>query len=166
MDKNEARLYEIFEEIGITEYSVFEHPAITSVEEADALDLMMGGLNLKNLLIREKKAGRFYMVIIDVHRRMDLKHFKEVTGWGKVNFASPEEMWDLLQVIPGAVTPLAVFNDTEKMITVVLGNEFAAAPEDEIVSFHPCRNTATLSMKHGDFRKFLEHMGCQVICEV
>jgi len=165
VDKNESKIYEIFKALNIVEYQVREHVAIFSTEDSDRYGLAMEGLNLKNLLIREKKTETFFLVIIDEHTQMDMKHFKEVTGWKKVRFADENELWELLHLSPGAVTPLALFNDIEHRIKVVLGKDIVIAPEDEKISFHPCRNTATLTMRKGDFLKFLEYMGNDIILE-
>jgi len=165
MDDNEKRFYDLLNELGITEFTIHEHDAIFSADDADEKGLIMDGLNLKNLLIKDKKAGDYYMVILDDHRHMDARHFKEVAGGGKTRFANEDEMWQLLKLTPGSVTPFALFNDTEKQITVVLEKQIADAEDDELVNFHPCRNTATLSMKKCDFMKYLKSMGNKVILE-
>ncbi len=164
-DIMEKRLYEIFEEIGVNDYSVKYHEPILTIEQADEFGLAMEGLNLKNLFLREKKTGRFFMLILDDHRQTDLKYFKEVAGWRQVSFAKEEELMEILGVGVGTVTPLALFHDVEKCVVVVLDKEIAEAPDMEKVSFHPCRNDATLTMTKGDFLKFLNYVGNKVIFE-
>ena len=161
----EEKLYEIFKEIGIENYSVKYHEPILTIEQADKFGLAMEGLNLKNLFLREKKTGRFFMLIIDDHRQTDLKYFKEVAGWRQVSFAKEEELMEVLGLMPGSVTPLALFHDQEKRVVVVLGKEIVEALENEKVSFHPCRNDATLTMTKEDFLKFLSFVGNEVIFE-
>ena len=161
----EQKLYDIFKDIGIEDYTVKYHEPILTIEQADEFGLAMEGLNLKNLFLREKKTGRFFMVIIDDHRQTDLKYFKEVAGWRQVSFAKEEELMDVLGLEPGSVTPLALFHDVEKCVIVVLGREISEASDLEKVSFHPCRNDATLTMTKKDFLKFLSHMGNTVIFE-
>ncbi|MGF6374985.1 Ala-tRNA(Pro) deacylase [Clostridiales Family XIII bacterium PM5-7] len=161
----EQRLYELLETLEIRDYEVHEHAAIASTQEADELGIKMEGMNLKNLLIKDKKAGRFFLVILDDHRHMEQKEFKAVTGWGKIRFANAEEMWELLKLKPGEVSPFGLMEDEEKRITVVLEKMITHAGEDELVNFHPYRNTATLSMKKKDFLRFLTHLGNPVIFE-
>ena len=161
----EQKLYDIFKDIGIEDYTVKYHEPILTIEQADEFGLAMEGLNLKNLFLREKKTGRFFMIIIDDHRQTDLKYFKEVAGWRQVSFAKEEELMDVLGLEPGSVTPLALFHDVEKCVIVVLGREISEASDLEKVSFHPCRNDATLTMTKKDFLKFLSHMGNTVIFE-
>lgn len=165
MDKNEAKLYDIFRELSITDYSVQEHEAIVTVEQGEAAGITVDGFDCKNLLIKEKKADKYYLVVIEAHRMMDMNHFKEVAGWKKVRFAHDEELFDLLGLVPGSVTPLALFNDTEKKITVVLGKELAEAGDDAKLLLHPCRNTASMTLKKGDFMKFLSRVGNEIIYE-
>ena len=162
---NEARLYEIFRTLGISDFTVQEHEAIVTVEQGEAAGITVDGFDCKNLLIKEKKADKYYMVVIEAHRMMDMTHFKEVTGWKKVRFAHDEELFDLLGLVPGSVTPLALFADTEKKTTVVLGKELAEAEDDAKLLLHPCRNTASMTLKKGDFMKFLAFVGCEIICE-
>ncbi len=165
MTENEEKLYQIFAEIGIKEYTVHEHEAIFTSKEAEDKGLIMDGLNLKNLLMKDKKSGRFFLVILDDHRRMDTAHFKKVTGWGKTRFANEEEMLSVLGLTPGSVSPFGLICDEEKLVTVVLEEKIVKAAETELVNFHPNRNTATLSMTKKDFLRFLEYIGNPVIFE-
>ena len=166
IDAGEARLYQIFEEIGITDYEIHEHQAVFTIAEIDEVGLDMPGLNLKNLLIKDKKDNQFYMVILDDHRHMDMKHFQELTGWSKkVRFANEEELMELLHLAPGSVSPFGIIHDRNHQVVVVLGREITAADEDALVNFHSNRNTATLSLKKSDFLRFLRHQETKLILE-
>ena len=69
------------------------------------------------------------------------------------------EFWDALPglgVQPGSVTPLAVINDTQKQVRLVLD---AAMFEAEAVLVHPLVNTATLIMPPADLLRFLAQCG-------
>ncbi len=166
MKEQETRLYQIFEEIGITEYTVNEHEAIYTSQEAEDAGLIFPGLNLKNLLLKDKKDNRFYLVILDDRRKMDRRHFKDLTGWSsKVTFADAEELMELLGLTPGSVSPFGLIFDEEKKVTVVLEKAITYAPETEPVNFHPNRNTATLSLSKRDFLRFLDFAGNPVIFE-
>lgn len=165
MEPYEGELYEVFRKIGITDYEIHEHKAIFSTKEAEEEGLTLPGLNLKNLLIKDKKTEHYYLVVLEDNRHMDTRHFKELTGWGKIRFAKAEEMWELLRLTPGSVSPFGLISDTEHRITVVLEKLITDASGEELVNFHPNRNTATLSMKKRDFLKFLGFVGNEVIFE-
>ena len=166
MDRNESKMYEIFNNLQITNYEVIEHQVVTSIDEVDEFDLSIADLNVKNLLLKEKKSDKYYLVIIDEHKKLDTKHFKEVVGWKKVQFSNDEQLMEVLGLPPRSVTPLSLFNDVDKKITVVLGKDIVDASDDKTIGHHPCRNNATLLMTKGDFMKFLDYMGNEVILEL
>ncbi len=165
MESSEARLYQIFRELEITEYCVHEHKAVFTSEEARREGLTMEGLNLKNLLVKDKKNNRFYLLVLEDRRHMDEKHFKKVTGWGKIRFAREEELWELLKLKPGSVSPYGLINDRYHQVAVVLDTAVLRAGPEEKVNFHPNRNTATLSVKKEDFLKFLAYTKNKIIWE-
>jgi hypothetical protein len=56
-----------------------------------------------------------------------------------------------------------LLNDKDDEVTLVVGHSIAAAPDDEIISFHPNDNRATVTLTVGDMRRVVEAMGCRVI---
>lgn len=59
-------------------------------------------------------------------------------------------------VDPGAVTPFALINDFEHVVTVVLDNRLFL---HEFLGFHPLCNNATTVIKSSDLKKFIESCG-------
>jgi Ala-tRNA(Pro) deacylase len=57
-----------------------------------------------------------------------------------------------LGVIPGAVSPFAVINDTQKQVRVVVD---LAVLRYERVNFHPLDNARTTAISGDDLMKFL-----------
>ena len=165
MTDSEKELYRVFKEIGITDYEIHEHPAVFTTEEAKEAGLVMPGLNLKNLLVKDKKDGRYFLVILTEERRMHEKEFRHLTGWSKIRFATAEELFSMLQLTPGSVSPFGLIHDQNHLVSVVLDKRIGKAPEKELVNFHPNRNTATLSLSKGDFMKFLHETGNTVFLE-
>lgn len=161
----EKELYEKLKELGITDYTVKEHPPLFSVEDVIANDCMMPGLNFKNLLIKDKKADTYYLVILEDSRKMENKYFKEFTGWGKIRFAHPEELFEKMGLKPGSVSPYGLLNNDEHDIIIVVDHSIIEAAEDELINFHPNRNTATLTVKKHQFVKYLESLGNKIIWE-
>ena len=161
----EKDLYAKLQELGITDYTIKEHPPLFSVEDVIANDCMMPGLNFKNLLIKDKKAETYYLVILEDSRKMENKYFKEFTGWGKIRFAHPEELYEKMGLKPGSVSPSGLLNNDEHDIIIVVDHAIAGAEEDELINFHPNRNTATLTVKKEQFVKYLESLGNKIIWE-
>ena len=65
-----------------------------------------------------------------------------------------------LGLIPGAVTPLGLINDTEKQVTVLIDEDLNT---NRRICFHPNVNNATVSILYEDFLKFLKWRGNKVV---
>jgi len=98
MEKDE-KLIKILEKLDIR-YKIYNHEPIKTINEAIEKNLDMPGLNLKNLLIKDKKNNEFYLMILDELKLFDSKKFKEVTNTKKISFATEEELFSLLKLTP------------------------------------------------------------------
>ncbi|MBQ9015785.1 MAG: hypothetical protein IJ109_06650 [Firmicutes bacterium] len=165
MNELQQEILTIFETLGLRDYTITEHEAIYTSEEAEKKGLILEGITPKNLLLRKKKTDRYFMVMSDWRRPADLKALKPLAVWGQVRFAREEEMIELTGVGAGALSPLALCRDRDHQITVVMAKEIAGAESETRINVHPGRNTATLSMWMCDLMRYLEHLGCSIICE-
>lgn len=134
-------------------YVLHEHPAVFTCQDAEKYCGNVPGLACKNLLLRDKKGQRFFLVILPANKRSDLKKFAQTVGESKLSFASPTVLMDKLGLEPGAVSPFGLLNDQKCEVEVYIDSQVYNA---EIVSFHPNRNTASVALSRDMFRKFLE----------
>lgn len=65
-------------------------------------------------------------------------------GARALSFASADDWKRMMRLIPGAVTPLGILNDTERKITLYLDRDFL---ENDLIDVHPNDNTATVWLK-------------------
>ena len=89
----------------------FSHAPVFTVEEAKLLREKQSGAHIKNLFLKNKK-GAMWLLTCQEDRAIDLKALGDFLGAGRLSFGSPERLLTYLGVLPGAVTPLAVINDT------------------------------------------------------
>jgi Ala-tRNA(Pro) deacylase len=141
-------------ELGITSRTV-DHDAVFTVEEAKALRGELPGGHIKNLFLRNKKED-MWLVVVEEDKRIDLKALGELLGAGKLSFGSPDRLMTYLGVLPGAVTPFSIINDTQRKVTVVLDQDLL---EKDPVNCHPLVNTKTTSLASQDLLRFLETEG-------
>src|SRR6476661_7420883 len=106
-------LFARLESLGIRTRTV-SHPAVFTVEEAKALRGSLPGGHVKNLFLRNKK-GAMWLVVAEEDRAVDLKALGAAIGAGRVSFGSPERLMAHLGVVPGAVTPLGLINDCDRL---------------------------------------------------
>lgn len=165
MEELEKQLYEELEKLNITDYTVHEHKALFHSDERDEAGAVLEGTTVKNLFLRRRKTDQYYLVVTDIFTHVVLKNLKKKVGWGNVRFSTPEELVEVLGVTPGSVTPLALLHDVNHQVTVVLTKEILRVGDDELINAHPCRNTASLSMRKSDFMKFLEYTGNEIFYE-
>lgn len=135
------------------EYVLHEHPAVYTCEDVEKRCGNVPGLACKNLLLRDKKGRRYFLVILPATKRTDLKKFAGIVGEDKMSFASPEALMDKLGLEPGAVSPFGLLNDKKNEVEVYVDSEVYNA---DVVSFLPNRNTASLELSGEMFRKFLQ----------
>lgn len=141
-------------------FEVTEHGPVYNMEEISKVPLPYPEANAKNLFVRDKKRRDFYIITVRGDKRVDLKEFRQKNGTRYLTFASPEELLELLGLIPGAVTPFGLLNDREGRVQLFLDEELTAPPG--LIGLHPNDNTATVWMKTADLIALLEEHGSTV----
>ncbi len=163
--EEKQKVYEILKELGIG-YKVCRHAPLVGAEDSHVSGYHQPGLNVKNLLLRDKKTEEIYMVVLKDDARLDFKKYKEVVGWSKkTSFADEEDLKKYLGVSRGACSVFSLINDREKKVRVVISEYITKAAEDEEISFHPNDNTATVTISVKDMKRFLIWTGNNVIFE-
>ena len=89
------------------------------------------------------------------NKRVDLKGFRRQHGLRALSFASTEELFSIMELTPGAVTPLGILNDTESRVHFYLDEEFIGNK----IGVHPNDNTATIWMKADDLMGLIQKHG-------
>lgn len=141
-------------ELGIAQRTV-DHPPLFTVEQSKALRGELPGGHTKNLFLRNKK-GAMWLVTSLEDRPLDLKKLGELLGGGRLSFGSAERLMRHLGVVPGAVTPMAIVNDPEGAVTLVLD---AGLLERDPVNVHPLTNDRTMALASADLIRFAEAVG-------
>ncbi|NMM45793.1 prolyl-tRNA synthetase associated domain-containing protein [Rhodospirillaceae bacterium KN72] len=155
MPKTEADLFATLDALGIDHRTV-DHAPLYTVEDSQRLRGELDGLHIKNLFLRDKKK-RLWLCTVEEDRIVDLKALKQRLGaQGNLSFGNPELLMEVLGVIPGAVTPFGVINDTDRQVTMVLD---ADIPTAETVNCHPLRNDRTTAVSGAGLMAFLKDQG-------
>jgi len=149
-----ASLLERLEEWGIG-YRLHTHPPVFTVDEARVHTGDLPGGHCKNLFLKDKKDRLWLATVLDA-RRVDLNALAKRLGAGRLSFGKPPLLAEVLGVTPGSVTPLAVINDRERRVQVLLDRALMAHAE---INCHPLTNDATVVMKSEDLRRFFRATG-------
>ena len=159
----QVQLIEFLRSLGIVVDPV-AYPAHSTVEEGRALRGDMPGTFTKNLLLRDKK-GRLFLVVAEETRSIDLRTLHAKIGAsGRLGFASPDTVREILGVEPGAITPLALMHDTSHATRVVLDGKIMG---DAQLNFHPLVNTQSVALSPAELIRFIAATGhAYVIAEL
>mmetsp|Transcript_15510 Transcript_15510/g.41585 ORF Transcript_15510/g.41585 Transcript_15510/m.41585 type:complete len:699 (-) Transcript_15510:368-2464(-) len=134
-----------------------EHPPVLNAEEQEKHVGHLGGAHTKNLFVSDKKHGHFLITIL-TSRRVDLKAVGKALGLSGTNFrfCDKDTLSTMLGVEQGALSPLALMNDTEGKVKLVLDSGILA---EETALVHPLANTHTLEVPTKGLVAFLEKHG-------
>jgi Ala-tRNA(Pro) deacylase len=136
-------------------HATHRHARVYTVEEARVLRGDLPGCHTKNLFLRNKKA-RMWLFVCEQDRVVDLMQLATAIGEKRLSFGSPRRLMEYLGVVPGAVSPFAVINDTQRAVQLVLDESIL---EMELLNFHPLDNSMTTSIGRDDFLAFVRSEG-------
>ncbi|MEK7266241.1 MAG: prolyl-tRNA synthetase associated domain-containing protein [Pseudomonadota bacterium] len=154
--KTRTELFDFLDRLEIAHRTV-EHPAIFTVEEGRDHKVSMPGGHSKNLFLKDKK-DRLFLAVAHCDTGVDIVGYGRAAGSkGRLSFGRPDLMTATMGVIPGAVTPFALINETARALTeVALDTALLAWPA---VWFHPLENTASTAISPADLLKFVRACG-------
>ncbi|MFH1802621.1 MAG: prolyl-tRNA synthetase associated domain-containing protein [archaeon] len=132
-------------EIGHVEH---KHEAVYTVEESKKLKQLIPGLHCKCLFLKDNNK-KFYLVALPAQKRLDIKALRKKLEVKKLNFGSPEELKEKLNLTPGSVSIFGMVY--AKDVALIIDQQVWDA---EISGFHPNINTSTLELKRKDLEKF------------
>ena len=144
-------VYAALDDLGIT-YERHEHPAVFNSEDAAKYWDPIPGLQCKNLFLRNKKGDRHYLVVVEIHKRVDLKDLAKTVGDDRLSFGSPDRLMAKLGLTPGSVSPFGLINDADGSVRVLIDADLRGA---ERLIFHPNINTASVVLSWVDLERFL-----------
>ena len=137
------------------ETTTHDHAPVFTVDESKRLRGDLPGGHCKNLLLKDAK-GVLWLVVTGEDRRIDMKDLGRRIGSARLSFARPEALRQALGVDPGTVTPLALINDREGRVRVVIDRALMAMP---VLNFHPLTNARTTAITPADLVAFIGDCG-------
>ena len=147
-------LFAHFDALGIV-HRTYSHPPVFTVAEAAALRGSLPGGHCKSLFLKDKKAG-FWLAVMLEERRIDLKKLAARLGAPRFSFGGAADLFEVLGVRPGSVTPFVLVNDVKRLVTAVLD---AAMLDRDPLNYHPLENDRTTAISPADLLRFIAACG-------
>lgn len=153
---NKQEIYDYLKRKNIW-FEVTEHKAVYNMDDLKNIDFPYNGADAKNIFVRDDKKQNYYLITIKGDKRIDLKAFRKEYNTRPLTFASSDELKEILNLYPGAVTPLGLLNDDKRIVKLFIDCYF-----DGIIGVHPNDNTATVWMKTSDLIDIIKKHGNDV----
>jgi Ala-tRNA(Pro) deacylase len=142
------------------EFPRFTHEAAYTCEQFDALALNLSGARNKNLFLQDKKGRRHFLVLTSPDHQVDLTALSSTLGVKKLGLASEDRLARYLGVESGSVSILALINDVEKKVELVVDEAIWKA---KAIQAHPLVNTETVIIEAEGLQRFLSLTGHKAI---
>ncbi|MBQ3151036.1 MAG: prolyl-tRNA synthetase associated domain-containing protein [Clostridia bacterium] len=153
---NKQDIYALLKRENI-EHEITEHEAVYNMEELSLVELPYPDCDAKNLFVRDDKKRNFYLITVKGDKRVNLKEFRRNNGTRVLSFASPDELMTVMELIPGAVSPFGLLNDTECAVHFFIDKDFMSG--EGLIGVHPNDNTATVWLKAEKLKEIIEKHG-------
>lgn len=145
LDK-EIRVYDLLDSLGVS-YQRIDHDAAMTMAECGEIDKALDAVICKNLLLCNRQATSFYLLMIPGDKVFKTSELSHQIGSSRLSFASAEYMQRFLDITPGSVSVLGLMNDRENRVQLLIDRDVLAG---EYFGCHPCINTASLRLKMAD----------------
>ena len=152
----EVRVYDLLDSLEI-QYQRIDHEAAMTMEACAAVDEVLDATICKNLLLCNRQATHFYLLMIPGNKQFKTSELSHEIGSSRLSFASAEYMERFLDITPGSVSVLGLMNDRENRVQLLID---ADVLKGEFFGCHPCINTTSLRMRTADLmEKILPAVG-------
>lgn len=150
---SELDIYDLLDTMKIT-YEVIEHDHVATIDELRDTDIKKFEYVVKNLFVRDDKKKNYYLVIVRNDKTLQMKELQIQLQSRRLSFASQQDLYQYMKLMPGEVTPFGLFNDMTRSIQVVFDCDIA-----DIIGVHPLRNDKTLFMKTYKLIELIQQKG-------
>lgn len=158
-DPKELPVYRALDELNI-KYERFEHPKALTMEDCENIGKEAGAVHFKNLFLCNRQATEFYMLLLRSDKKFRTAEVSKQLGVSRLSFAAPEQLFEKLGLLPGSVTPMALINDRERKVTLVVDRDILKLDK---VCVHPMVSTASIALKREDLFRFIDCCGNRLV---
>ena len=142
----EVRCYDFLDRLGV-DYQRVDHDPAETMAVCEEIDRVLDAMICKNLFLCNRQQTDFYLLMIPGNKVFKTKDLSHQLGVARLSFGSAEKMGELLDVHPGSVSVLALMNDPENRVRLLIDEDVRRR---DFFGCHPCENTSRLRLKMSD----------------
>ncbi len=155
--QKEIAVYDLLDALSIP-FGRVDHDAADTIEACLEVEKVIGVGICKNLLVCNRQKTDFYLIMMSGEKPFRTADVSKKLGVSRLSFASAEDMERLLGVTPGSVTVMALKNDVDGEVKLIIDRDVLGG---DFIRCHPCINTSTLKIKTSDlidtFLPYVKH---------
>lgn len=144
-------IHEVLHKLGI-KYKEIEHPPVFTAEEAQFIKQQLPGTGCKSLFLTDSHKEKYLLVCLDDRLKANLRRIAKTAGFSRLSFASPEELYEVVKLHPGGVTPFGIINDEANRVILAIDEGL----QGRTLLCHPDVNTRTISFSYDDLIRFIK----------
>lgn len=141
-------------------YEHYTHPPVATAADRFPMDAVYGAQVCKNLLVAPRNESAYFLLMLPWDKSADLKALRDAMGTGRLQFAPPGRLNELLEQRQGTVGVCGVIHDRAHRIRVVFDLSLRGK---ERVAMHPGVNTETIVMSFADLEKYVRSCGTEIL---
>lgn len=139
-------------------YEKINHEAVCNMDELSKIDIPYFDVIAKNLFIRDDKKRNYYLITLKGNKKINLKEFRKSQNTRALNFASEEELQEIMSLTAGSVSPFGLLNDDNLLVHFYIDKDY----DDSVIGIHPNDNTETIILKVKDLIEIIATHGNEV----
>lgn len=139
-------------------YEKINHEAVYNMYELSKIDIPYFDVIAKNLFIRDDKKRNYYLITLKGNKKINLKEFRKSQNTRALNFASEEELQEIMSLTAGSISPFGLLNDDNLLVHFYIDKDY----DDSVIGIHPNDNTETIILKVKDLIEIIATHGNEV----
>lgn len=152
----EERCYALLDSLSIA-YTRVDHEHADTIEACHEIEKLLGCEICKNLFLTNRQMSEVWLLLMPGEKPFKTKLLSKQIGSARLSFASPEQMLQYLDIMPGSVSVLGLMNDKDRRVRLLIDRDLLS---QEAIGMHPCINTSSLRIQTADLlEKLLPAMG-------
>ena len=149
-------VFELISAMGIG-YRYISHPPVDTIEDCKQYADALGAIMPKNIFLAPRNESCFFLLLTRPEAKYRTADISKQLGVSRLSFGSSERLYEYLQTLPGAISPMGLLYDEDRKVSLAIDS---ALRDAEFLAFHPCINTMSLAMSGEDFYgRFLPALG-------
>ncbi len=141
-EAREMRVYAFLDRLGVP-YDRTDHPdqPATTMEVCAEVDAILNVHICKNLFLCNRQKTKFFLLVMPGDKPFKTKELSAQMGISRLSFADEVWMEKLLDVHPGSVSVLALMNDKDHLVQLIIDEDVT---KETLFGCHPCMNTSSI----------------------